>query len=54
MSAPGKNGAPTGFALGRLGKKGVNSDFISIHEKLPIFIYSTTLTRALALCPAMV
>ena len=51
---PGKNGAPTGFALGCLGKKGVNSDFISIHEEPPVYIYSTTLTRALALCPAVI
>ena len=36
MSAPEKNGAPTGFALGCLGKKGVNSDFISIHEEPPV------------------
>lgn len=35
---PDKDGAPTGFALGRLGKKGVNSDFISIHEEPPVIL----------------
>ena len=44
MSAPGKNGAPTGFALGYLGKKGVNSDFISIHEEPPVILYIALLS----------
>ena len=41
---PGKNGAPTGFALGCLGKKGVNSDFISIHEEPPVILYIALLS----------
>ena len=44
MSAPGKNGAPTGFALGYLGKKGVNSDLISIPEEPPVILYIALLS----------
>ena len=41
---PRKNGAPTGFALRRLGKKGVNSDSISIHEEPPVILYIALLS----------
>lgn len=44
MSAPEKTAHPTGFALGCLGKKGVNSDFISIHEEPPVILYIALLS----------